>query len=167
MLELSETLIKRIKPQLKKDFLSASFFLAKLLGGLFSSCCEKILVTNVMFCSHSFFFFFIPNITAFCKNQIPPSSEPEMILKELENSRLGYFNVNLTDIVKIIAKNCQKVISKHCPKSLFIANSKPTITAKKMKSSIKDFSSKCEQIPSKLVTFIEEIINEKLQFFLQ
>ena len=43
-------------------------------------------------------FFFIPNITAICKNKIPPSSEPEVISKELENSHLSFFSVNLTDI---------------------------------------------------------------------
>ena len=69
------------------------------------------------------FFFVIPNITAICKNKIPPSSEPEMISKELENSHLSScsFSVNLTDIFKIIAKYRRKVISKYRQKSLFIA----------------------------------------------
>ena len=74
----------------------------------------------VSFYSHSFFFI-IPNITAICKNKTPPSSEPEMISKELENSHLSSFSVNLTDIFKIIAKYRRKVISKYRQKSLFIA----------------------------------------------
>ena len=50
-------------------------------------------------------FFFIPNITVICKNKIPPSSEPEMIPKELENSHLRLLVLDpLTDIFKIIAK---------------------------------------------------------------
>ena len=36
-------------------------------------------------------------------------------------------------------------------------------TAQKMKFSIKDFFSKCDQIPD-LVTFTEEILNGKLHF---
>ena len=83
--------------------------------------CEKTPVPDVSFYSHSFFFLFIPNIAAICKNKIPPSSEPEMISKELENSHLSSFSVHLTDIFKIIAKYCRKVISKYCQKSLFIA----------------------------------------------
>ena len=67
------------------------------------------------------FFFLIPNITAISKNEIPPSSEPEMISKELENSHLSSFSVNLTDIYKIIAKYYWSVISKYLQKSLFIA----------------------------------------------
>ena len=59
--------------------------------------CEKIPVRYVFFYIHSFFFF-IPNTIAICKNKIPPSSEPEIISKELENSHLSSFNVNLTDI---------------------------------------------------------------------
>ena len=66
-------------------------------------------------------FFFIPITTAICKNKIPPSSEPEIISKELENSHLSSFSVNLTDIFKIIAKYRRKVISKYRQKSLFIA----------------------------------------------
>ena len=34
-----------------------------------------------------------------------------------------------------------------------------------MKFSIKDFFSKCDQIPADLVTFTEEILNGKLPFF--
>ena len=60
-----------------------------------------------------FFFVFIPNITAICKNKIPPLSDPEMISKELENSHLSSFSVNVTDIFKIIAKYRRKVISKY------------------------------------------------------
>ena len=37
-------------------------------------------------------------------------------------------------------------------------------TAQKMKFSIKDFFSKCDQIPADLVTFTEEILNGKLHF---
>ena len=40
-------------------------------------------------------------------------------------------------------------------------------TAQKMKSSIKDFFSKCDQIPqfpTDLITFTEEILNGKLHF---
>ena len=44
-----------------------------------------------------------------------------MILKELENSHLSSFSVNLTVIFKIIAKYCRKVISKYRQKLLFIA----------------------------------------------
>ena len=42
-------------------------------------------------------------------------------------------------------------------------------TEQKMKFSIKDFSSKCDEISSTadLVTFTEEILNEKLYFFVQ
>ena len=83
--------------------------------------CEKIPVRNAFFYSHSFFFFFTPNTTAICKDKIPPSSEPEIISKELENSHLSSFSVNLTDIFKIIAKYRRKVISKYRQKSLFIA----------------------------------------------
>ena len=64
--------------------------------------CEKTLVPDVSFYSHSFFFLFIPNIAAICKNKIPPSSEPEMISKELENSHLSSFSVHLTDIFKLL-----------------------------------------------------------------
>ena len=39
-----------------------------------------------------------------------------------------------------------------------------TILRKKMKFSIKDFFSKCDQIPSFLVMFTEEVLNEKLHF---
>ena len=80
--------------------------------------CEKISVPNVFFYSH--LFFVIPNITAICKNKTPPSSEPEMISKELENSHLSSFSVNLTDIFKIIAKYGWYVTSKYRQKSLFI-----------------------------------------------
>ena len=40
------------------------------------------------------------------------------------------------------------------------------ITAQKMKFSIKDFFSKCDQIqfPADLVTFVEKILNGKLHF---
>ena len=75
--------------------------------------CEKIPVHDD--------FFFIPVTTAICKNKLPPSSEPEIISKELENSHLSSFSVNLTDIFKIIAKYRRKVISKYRQKSLFIA----------------------------------------------
>ena len=37
-------------------------------------------------------------------------------------------------------------------------------TAQKMKFSIKDFFSKCDLFPADLVTFTEEILNEKLRF---
>ena len=67
-----------------------------------------------------FFVFFIPNATAVCKNKIPPSSEPEIISKERENSHLSSFSVNLTDIFKIIAKYRWNVIFKYRQKSLFI-----------------------------------------------
>ena len=83
--------------------------------------CEKVPVPDVFFYSHSFFFFFIPNITTIGKNKIFPSSEPEMISKELEKSHLNSFSMNLTDVVKIIAKYRWKVISKYRQKSLFIA----------------------------------------------
>ena len=72
--------------------------------------CEKIPVPDVFFYSHSFFL-----------NKIPPSSEPEMISKELEITYLSSFSVNLTDIFKIIAKCRRKVIFKYHQKSLFIA----------------------------------------------
>ena len=41
------------------------------------------------------------------------------------------------------------------------------ITAQKMKFSIKDFFSKCDQIRSVLKKFTEEILNGKLHFFVQ
>ena len=67
------------------------------MNGLFTSCLWK---NSGDRCFHLllFVFFFIPNITAICKNKIPPSSEPEVISKELENSHLSFFSVNLTDI---------------------------------------------------------------------
>ena len=37
-------------------------------------------------------------------------------------------------------------------------------TAQKMKISIKDFFSKCDQFPADLVTFTEEIVNGNLRF---
>ena len=84
--------------------------------------CVKVPVPDVFFYSHSFFFFFfIPNITTIRKNKIFPSSEPEMISKKLGKSHLSSFSVNLTDVVKIIAKYRRKVISKYRQKSLFIA----------------------------------------------
>ena len=85
--------------------------------------CEKILVPDVFFYSHSFvfLFFFIPSITAISKNKIPPSSESEMKLKELENSHVSSFSVNVTDIFKIIAKYHRKSISKYHQKLFFIA----------------------------------------------
>ena len=88
--------------------------------------CVKILVLDAFFYSHSFFFF-IPNITAICKIKIPPSSKSAMISKELENSCLSSFSVNLTDISKIIAKYLWAVTSKYCQKLLFIDKWKPTI----------------------------------------
>ena len=74
----------------------------------FPFACEKVPVPDVFFYSHSFFFFFIPSITAISKNKTPPSTESEMISKELENSHVSSFSVNLTDIFKIIAKYRQK-----------------------------------------------------------
>ena len=65
-------------------------------------------------------FFFIPVTTAICKNKLPPSSEPEIISKELENSHRSSFSVNLTDIFKTVAKYCRNVISKYRQKLLFI-----------------------------------------------
>ena len=41
---------------------------------------------------------------------------------------------------------------------------KKGVTAQKMKSSIKGFFSKCDQIRADLVTFTEEILDEKLHF---
>ena len=71
-----------------------------------------------------FFFYsmlsFIPNTTTICKNKILPSSEPEIISKELENSHLSSLSVNLTDIFKIIVKYRRNVISKYRRKSSFI-----------------------------------------------
>ena len=60
-------------------------------------------------------------MTAICKNKIPPCLEPEMILKELESSRLSSFSVNLTDTFKVTAKYRRKIISKYRQKLLFIA----------------------------------------------
>ena len=37
-------------------------------------------------------------------------------------------------------------------------------TAQKMKFSIKDFFSKCDQFPANLITFTEEILNGNLHF---
>ena len=119
MLEFWKTLIKRIKPHLKKTPSRLVSFLVKLLNDLFCSCLWKNSDTRCFLLLS--FFFFIQNITTICKNKIPPSSEPEMISKELENSHLSSFSVNLTDIFKIIAKYRRKVISKYRQKSLFIA----------------------------------------------
>ena len=55
--------------------------------------CEKIPVRGD--------FFSIAVTTAICKDKIPSSSEPEIISKELENSHLSPFSVNLTDILKL------------------------------------------------------------------
>ena len=44
-----------------------------------------------------------------------------MLLKELESSDLSSFTVNVTDISKVTAKYCQKIISKYRQKLLFIA----------------------------------------------
>ena len=64
--------------------------------------CEKIPVHDGFFYSHPFFcLFFIPNTTAICKNKIRPSSEPKIISKELENSHLSSFSVNLTGILEL------------------------------------------------------------------
>ena len=71
--------------------------------------------------------FFISNITAIFKNKIPPSSKSEMILKELESSHLSSFNVNLTDIFKVTAKYCRKIICKYRQKLLFITSWRFTI----------------------------------------
>ena len=55
-------------------------------------------------------------MTAICKNEIPPSSECEMILKELESSQLSSFSVNLTDIFlsyrQILSENYLQISSK-------------------------------------------------------
>ena len=110
MLEFWKTLIKRIKPHLKKTPSRLVSFLVKLLNDLFCSCLWKNSDTRCFLLLS--FFFFIQNITTICKNKIPPSSEPEMISKELENSHLSSFSVNLTDIFKIIAIYRRKVISK-------------------------------------------------------
>ena len=66
------------------------------------------------------FFSLIPNTTGICKYKMPPSSEPEIISKELQNSHLISFSVNLIDIFKIIAKYGRYVTSKYRQKSLFI-----------------------------------------------
>ena len=133
VLEFWKTLIRRIKPYPKKTPSRLALF-AKLLISLlncwmvFFFSCEKILVPDVFFYSHScFFFLFIPNISAICKNKICFSTEPKMISKKLENSHLSSFSLNLTDISKIIAKYCRNVISKYRQKSLFVAYRKPTI----------------------------------------
>ena len=75
--------------------------------------CGKIPVPGVFFQYRSFFVFLILNVTAICKNKIPPSSEPEMISKELDNSHLSSLSVHLRDIFKIIPKYRRKVISKN------------------------------------------------------
>ena len=79
--------------------------------------CEKIPVCNVFF---YLMFSFIPNTMAIYKNKILPSSEPEIVSKEFENSHLNSFNVNLRDVFKIIVKYCPYVISKYRQKSSFI-----------------------------------------------
>ena len=55
------------------------------------------------------------------KNKITPFSESELTLKERESSHLSSFTVILTDISKVTAKCCQKIISKYRQKFLFIA----------------------------------------------
>ena len=52
-------------------------------------------------------------MTAICKNKIPPISESEMILRELESSQVSSFSVNLTDIYKVTAKYRREIISKY------------------------------------------------------
>ena len=42
-----------------------------------------------------------------------------MLLKELESSDLSSFTVNVTDISKVTAKYCRKIISKYRQKLLF------------------------------------------------
>ena len=79
--------------------------------------CEKIPVCNVFF---YLMFSFIPNTTAIYKNKILPSSEPEIVSKEFENSHLSSFSVNLRDSFKIIVKYCPNVISKYHQISSFI-----------------------------------------------
>ena len=64
-------------------------------------------------------------MTAICKNKIPPSSESETILKEVESSQLSSFSVNLTDIFKVAAKYRRKRISKYHQKLLFIPSGDP------------------------------------------
>ena len=44
---------------------------------------------------------FMSNLTAICKNEIPPTSESEMIIKELESSHLSSFSVNLRDAFEV------------------------------------------------------------------
>ena len=66
------------------------------------------------------FFSLIPNTTVICKYKMPPSSEPEIISKELQNSHFSSFSMNLIDIFKIIAKYGRYVTSKYRQKSLFI-----------------------------------------------
>ena len=105
MLEFRKTLIRSIKPWLKKTPSRLDLFLVKLLNGLFSSCLWKN--SDVFFYSHSFFFFFFwyhSKHNRSWQNKIPPSSQPEMISKELESSHLSFLSVNLTDIFKIISK---------------------------------------------------------------
>ena len=82
--------------------------------------CKKNPIPDVFFYSHYYYYFyyyyycyyFIPNIIAICKNNTS-SSEPEMISKELENSHVSSFNVNLTDIFKMIAKYHRKCAISH------------------------------------------------------
>ena len=47
--------------------------------------------------------------------------------KNLKNSHLIYFSVNLTDNFKVIDKYRRKAISKYCQKLLFIVKWEPTI----------------------------------------
>ena len=61
------------------------------MNGLFSSCLWKNSGTRCFLLLT--FFFFISNVTAICKNKIPPLSESEMILKELQSSHFSSFSV--------------------------------------------------------------------------
>ena len=107
ILELRKTLIRRIKPSLKKLPICKFYFLLNCWMVFFLLVCKKVPVPDAFFYSHSFLFF-IPKTTAIAKKKILPSSESEMISKELENSHLSYFSVNLTDIFK----NYRQILSK-------------------------------------------------------
>ena len=56
---------------------------------------------------------------------MPPSSEPEMISKELESSHLLSFSVNLTNTFEIIAKFSRTILSNYLQKSYLSPSGDP------------------------------------------
>ena len=79
------------------------------MNGLFSSCLWKNSGTRCFLLLT--FFFFISNVTAICKNKIPPFSESEMISKELQSLHFSSFSV----IKQIFWKLSPNIVGKLSP----------------------------------------------------